>query len=137
MLPDSSLLHPDIQNNEKFRQCFKVMREVGVKEINESHMLRWLEERSCTWFKNRTNKWLRSLYVYFNREWSEAQLERIKKLPLIRLENGEHVRVSDQLVYFPPDTDEKREEIGPLLNELSILQLTVLKGGDHNDIDPS
>ena len=134
ILPDSSLLHPDIQNNEKFRQCFKVMREVGVKEINESHMLRWLEEQSCDWFKNRTNKWLRSLYVYFNRKWSESEWERIKKLPLVRLENGEHVCVSDQLVFFPPDTDEDLEEIKPFLNDLSILQSVLLEGEDHNDV---
>ena len=76
---------------------------------------------------------MRSLYVYFNRKWSEPELERIKKIPLVRLENGEHVRVSDQLVYFPPDTDKERQEIEPFLNELPILQSALLERKDHNE----
>ena len=69
---------------------------------------------------------MRSLYVYFNRKWSESEWEQIKKLPLVRLENEEHVCVSDQLVYFPPDTDEDLEEIKPFLNDLPILQSVLL-----------
>ena len=136
MLPDSSLLHPDIQpRTEKFSRCFKVMDEADVKKIDKSDMLFWLEKQSRDWFKNRTNEWLRSLYIYFNRKWSDSELERIKKLPLVRLENGHHVCASDQLVFFPPDTDEAREEIAPFLNELPILQSDLFEGDDCNDIE--
>ena len=131
MHPDSSLLHPDIQESGR---CFKVMAEAGIKKIGKSDLLFWLEKQSYDWFKNRTHKWMRSLYAYFNKKWSPTELERIKKLPLIRLENREHVCTSDQLVCFPPDTEEERQEIGPFLNELHILQSTLLKGEDHNDI---
>ena len=136
MHPDSSLLHPDIRKGTKESgRCFDVMAEAGVKEISESDLLSWLEKQSYTWFKSRANKWLRSLYIYFDRKWSDSELERIKKLPLVRLENGEHVRVSDQLVYFPPDRDEAREEIGPFLDELPILRSTLLKGEGHSNIN--
>ena len=136
MHPDSSLLHPDIRKGTKESgRCFDVMAEAGVKEISESDLLYWLEKQSYTWFKSRANKWLRSLYIYFDRKWSDSELERIKKLPLVRLENGEHVRVSDQLVYFPPDKDEAREEIGPFLDELPILRSTLLKGEGHSNIN--
>ena len=135
MLSDSSLLHPDMRKDTKaFGRCFDVMDEAGVKEINASDLLCWLEKQSFDWFKNRTDAWMRSLYVYFNRKWSEPELERIKKIPLVRLENGEHVRVSDQLVYFPPDTDKERQEIEPFLNELPILQSALLERKDHNEI---
>ena len=104
MLSNNELLHPDIQNNEKFRRCFKVMREAGVEPIRVGRVLTWLEGQSVKWFETRSNQWLRSLYNYLKEQ--ESHLERIKKLPLVRLENGEHVCVSDQLVYFPPETDE-------------------------------
>ena len=132
MLSDSELLHPDIQNNEKFRRCFKVMREAGVEPIRVGRVLTWLEGQSVKWFETRSNKWLRSLYTYLKEQ--ESHLERIKKLPLVRLENGEHVRVSDQLVYFPPETDEDLEEIKPLLNDLRILKSTLLRKEGYNDI---
>ncbi|MYB95084.1 DUF91 domain-containing protein [Candidatus Poribacteria bacterium] len=135
MHSDSSLLHPDIRKDAKeFERCFDVMAKAGVKEIKASDLLCWLEEQSCKWFKNRTNKWLCSLYIYFNRKWNKSELERINKLPLVRLENGEHVCVSDQLVYFPLETYEDREEIGSFLNELPILRTTLLKGKNRNDI---
>ena len=132
MHPDSSLLHPDIQESGR---CFKVMAEAGIKKIDKSALLFWLEKQSHDWFKKRTNRWLRSLYIYFNRKWGASQLKRIKKIPLIRLENREHVCVNDQSVYFPPDTDEEREEMGPFFNELPILQSTFLEGKDHNDVE--
>ena len=130
MHPDSSLLHPDIQNNEKFRQCFKVMREAGVEPIRVGRVLTWLEGKSVKWFETRSNKWLRSLYTYLKEQ--ESHLERIKKLPLVRLVDGQHVCTNDQLVFFPPDTDEELEEIKPLLNDLRILKSTLLR--KDNDI---
>ena len=134
-MPDSSLLHPDIRKGTKeSSRCFEVIHAAGVKEIGASNMLFWLEKQSRDWFKNKTNEWLRSLYVYFNRKWHESELERIKKLPLVRLENGQHICPSDGLVFFPPETDEDLEEIQPFLNDLPILQATLLEGDERNDI---
>ena len=128
--PDSSWLHPDIRRNTR---CFEVMHDAGVREINVSQVLRWLETQSLDWFEGRSNEWLCSLYVYLKEQ--RAELERIKKLPLVRLENGTHVCVGDQLVFFPPDTDEDREEIRPFLNELPILMSALLEGDERNDIE--
>ena len=131
MHPDSSLLHPDIQESGR---CFKVMAEAGIKKIDKSALLFWLEKQSHDWFKKRTHKWMRSLYAYFNKKWSESEWERIRKIRLVRLKNREHVCV-DELVYFPPNTGEEREEIKPFLNELPILHSALLKGDDRNDIE--
>ena len=65
----------------------------------------------------------------------KAERERIKNLSLVRLENGQHVRASDQLVFFPPDVDEAREEITPFLKDLPILKSALLEGDDRNDIE--
>ena len=135
MHSDSSLLHPYIRKDAKeSNRCFDLMAKAGVKEIKASDLLHWFEKQSLDWFKKKTNKWLCSLYIYFNRKWSKSELERIKELPLVRLENGEHVRVSDQLVYFPPETHRDREEIAYFLNELPVLRATLLKGKNRNDI---
>ena len=132
--PNSSWLHPDIRDIEEFRRCFKVMREAGVREISVSQVLRWLEERPLDWFAGRPVEWLRDLYAYLNQQKSE--LARIKKLPLVRLEDGRHVCAGDQLVFFPPDTDEAREEIAPFISELPILQSALLEidGDEHDDM---
>ena len=95
---NNSWLHPEIRDTEEFRRCFKVMYKAGVKEIGVSQVLDLLEKRSCNWFENRCEEWLCSLYVYMNSQKSE--LERIKKLPLVRLENGEHVCANRKSVFF-------------------------------------
>ena len=139
--PDSSWLHPDIRDTEKFRQCFKVMREAGVRDISASQVLGWFEAQSLDWFKGRPNEWLCSLYVYLKEQ--RAELDRIKKLPLVRLENGKHVCASNQLAFFRPHSvqlelfspDEEPEEIRPFLNELPILMSALLEGDERNDIE--
>ena len=134
--PNSSWLHPDIGRSGR---AFRIMQEAGVKEINVSQVLNWLEKRDVNWFKGRCKKWLRSLYVYLNDQKSQLEringLERIKKLPLIRFENGQHVSASNELVFFPPETDEERKEIALFLNELPILQSDLLKEDERNDIE--
>ena len=131
--PNSYWLHPEIRDTEKSRRCFKVMHEAGVKEVGASQILGWLEKRPPAWFRGKSNKWLRSLYTYLNRR--KAERERIKNLPLVRLENEQHVCASDQLVFFPPDVDEAREEITPFLKDLPILKSDLLEGDGRNNIE--
>ena len=139
--PGSSWLHSQIrETTERFRRCFKVMREAGIREIGLSRMLGWLETQSLDWFEDRPNEWLRSLYTYLKRREEE---ERIEKLPLVRLENGKHVCASNQLAFFRPHSvqlglfspDEEPEEIRPFLNELPILMSALLEGNERNDIE--
>lgn len=132
--PNSNWLHPDIRDVEEFRRCFNLMREAGVREISVSQVLRWLEEQSPDWFAGKPVEWLRALYAYLNQQKSESA--RIKKLPLVRLKNGQHVCAGDELAFFPPDTDEAREEVAPFISELPILQSAILEidGDEHDDM---
>lgn len=132
LYPNSNWLHSDIGDTEEFRRCFKLMREAGVKEIDVSQVLDWLEKQDNNWFESRCEEWLRSLYIYLNSQGSE--LGRIKRLPLVRLENGRHVSTNYELVFFPPDTDEGREELRPFLRDLPILQSVLLDGEEGDDI---
>ena len=129
---NSSWLHPEIRDTEEFRRCFKAMREAGVREIGINQVLDWLEKQESNWFESKCEDWLRSLYLYLNSQKSE--LKQIKKLPLVRLENGEQVCAKDGLAFFPPDTDEEREEITPFLKELPILMSALLEGDDSYEI---
>ncbi len=133
LFSNSSWLHPDIRDTEEFRQCYKVMREAGVKEIGINQVLDWLDKQESNWFESKCEDWLRSLYLYLNNQKSE--LDRIKNLPLVRLENGEQVCAKDGLVFFPPNTDEGRKEIAPFLKELPILKSVLLEGDDSYEIE--
>ncbi len=130
---NSSWLHPEIRDTEEFRQCFKAMREAGVREIGINQVLDWLEKQESNWFESKCEDWLHSLYLYLNSQKSE--LQRIKKLPLIRLENGQQVSANDGLAFFPPDSDEEREEIAPFLKELPILMSVLLVGENSYEIE--
>ena len=123
-------LHPEIRNTEKFRRGFEVMREAGVKEVRIDPVLNHLKEQTPDWFANKSNEWLRSLYTYLNEQRTEW--ERIENLPLVRLENGQHVCANNQPVFFPPNETEMREEIAPFFKELPILQSSLLTGDTHS-----
>ena len=43
--------------------------------------------------------------------------------------------MGEQLVFFPPDTDEDYEEIRPFIKELPILMSALLEGDERNDIE--
>ena len=122
--PRSSWLHPEIRRNTR---AFDVMDEAGVKEVSVSEVLDWLEERPRHWFEARPDEWLCSLYTYLSEQKSE--LERIKKLPLVRLENGQHLCTDNEAVFFPPITREEQKQITPFLEELPILSSAVLERG--------
>ena len=109
------------------------MQEAGVKTVEITRILSWLEKQDVEWFEGRCNEWLLTLYTYLNKY--QSRLERIKKLPLVRLENGQHVSASDGLVFLPPDTDEEREEIAPFLKELPILMSVLLEGDSSCKIE--
>ena len=125
-------LNPEIRDIKEFRRCFMAMQEAGVKEALFDPILKWLKERSQEWFEERADDWLHSLYLYLNKQ--KSKMKRIKELPLVRLEDGSHICASKNLVFFPPNTSEEREGITPFINELPIVQSTLLEGNKGNDI---
>ena len=126
-------LHPEIRNTEKFRRGFEVMREAGVIEVRVEDVLNFLKKQIPDWFASNTNEWLRSLYTYLNRQ--QAEWQEIKNLPLVRLQNGQHVYTANQPVFFLPDEAEMREEIAPFFKELPILQSSLLTADTRSDIE--
>ncbi len=130
--PSSCWLHSDMGQSDR---AFDVMKEAGVREITVSQVLDWLQKQDCSWFEDRNEEWLRDLYSYLKEQ--KSQLERIKKLPLVRLENGQHVRVDLKSVFFPPNTDEVVKEIKSFFKDLPlpIVRSSILEGEERNDIE--
>ena len=127
-MDQNNWLHPEIRDTKELHRCYKIMKEVGVEVASVKRVLRWLENKSKEWFEDRCNNWLYSLYIYLNKQ--NPELKRIKKLPLLRLENGSHLCASNSPVFFPPNTSKEREDIAPFINELPIVQPTLLEGND-------
>ena len=125
-------LNPEIRDIKEFSRCFMAMREAGVKEALFDPILKWLKVRPQDWFEERPDDWLHSLYLYLNKQ--KSKMNRIKELPLVRLENGSHICASERPVFFPPNTSEEREDIAPFITELPIVQPTLIEGNAGNDI---
>ena len=121
-------LDPEIRNTKELGRCFKAMGEAGVKEAPFSRVLEWLKKQTPKWFEDRCDNWLCNLYMYLNQRKSE--MKEIKELPLVRLEDGSHICARKNPVFFPPNTSEERQEIAPFINELPIVQPTLLEGND-------
>lgn len=130
--PECGWLHPDIQPNGRNERGFKAMRAAGVKTVGIDNALNWLEEQDAEWFEKRPDDWIRRLYAYL--EKNESKIERVKMLPLIRLKNGKHVCADKKLAFFLPDAEEEREGLKPFLNELPILQASLLDGDLHGKV---
>lgn len=128
----ASWLHSDIRNIEEHRRRFKVVRAAGVREVGASQLVTWLMKKGAEWLSSKEDAWLRSLYIYLKHQKSE--LERIRNLPLVRLESGEQVCAAEQLVFFPPDTEQEYDELEPLLLKLPILRSTLLEGEEASDV---
>ncbi len=127
--PECGWLHPDIRRNER---SFETMQTAGVKTVGIDDALSWLEKQDAEWFEKRPDDWIRRLYAYL--EKNESKIERIKTLPLIRLKNGKHVCADKKLAFFLPDAEEEREGLKPFLNELPILQASLLDGDQHGRV---
>ncbi|MDE0021966.1 MAG: endonuclease NucS [Candidatus Poribacteria bacterium] len=130
--PECGWLHPDIQDNKAYRRSFETMQAAGVKTVGIDNALSWLKEQDAEWFEKRQDDWIRRLYAYL--EKNESKIERVKTLPLIRLKNGKHVCADKKLAFFLPDAEEEREGLKPFLNELPILQASLLDGDQHGRV---
>lgn len=124
-------LHPDIRDSKEHRRRFAAVRAAGVREVDARKLVSWLATKGEDWLQHKDDKWLCALYAYLSRQ--KAEQARIKALPLVRLENGRQVCAAKESVFFPPKTDEERQELAPFLHELPIVKATLLEGEDSQE----
>jgi Domain of unknown function (DUF3883) len=119
-------LHPDIRDTKASQRRFDVVKAAGVAEIGASKLVTWLAKKGADWIKSKDDAWLLACYRYLSAQ--AAEMERVKKLPLVRLDNGEHVCVLDQRAFLPPENETERSELAPFLGELPVVKTSLLSG---------
>ena len=126
-------LHPDIRDAKASQRRFEVVKAAGVAEIGASKLITWLAKKGADWIKSKDDAWLLACYRYLSAQ--AAEKERVKKLPLVRLDNGEHVCALDQPAFFQPENETERSELTPFLGELPVLKASLLSGEGRASIE--
>ncbi|MGA2243013.1 MAG: DUF3883 domain-containing protein [Verrucomicrobiota bacterium] len=119
-------LHPEIRDTKASQRRFDVVKAAGVAEIGASKLVTWLAKKGADWLESKDDAWLLACYRYLNAQ--AAEKERVKKLPLVRLDNGDHVCASDQPTFLPPENETERSELAPFLGELPVVKTSLLSG---------
>ena len=100
---------------------WKYLREeVGVREISARDFVAWLGTKDAAWWKRRDETWLARCYHYLHTQTVEHPA--LKKLPIIRLESGEHLVPADAPFFLPAENVNEKEELTPFLTKLPIVR---------------
>jgi hypothetical protein len=113
----------------------KYLREdVGVREISARDFVNWLCTKDGAWWKKLDVAWLVKCYRYLHTQTAEHPA--LKKLPIVRLESGEHIVPTDAPVFFPADNALEKEELAPFLKQLPIVSQSLLNNNKDNTVEP-
>lgn len=107
--------------------------EIEIQEFTAEDFVSWLETKDADWWKDLDEPCLLSAYRYLHSQ--PAEHKRLRKLPLVRLESGEHVSPDEQAVFFPPDNTHERKELEPFLSQLPIIRSTLLANDVNKTVE--
>lgn len=107
--------------------------EVEVREISASDFVTWLGTKDATWWKGLDEAWLARCYRYLHTQTAEHPA--LKKLPIVRLESGEHLVPTDEAVFFPAENAHEKEELSPFLTQLPIVRQALLNDDQDKTIE--
>jgi hypothetical protein len=107
--------------------------EIEIQEFTVEDFVSWLETKDADWWKNLDEPCLLSAYRYLHLQPSEHK--RLRKLPLVRLESGEHVSPDEQAVFFPADNIHEKKELAPFLGQLPIIRLSLLDDDEDKTVE--
>jgi len=86
--------------SEKIKAKKSVLNKLGVRDFSIDDLIDCLEKTE--WIKKQDGKWIVRLFSYLSKKkLSDEQLERIKNLSIIKLENGELTSINEGTVFFP------------------------------------
>ena len=122
----ASWLHADVRDTKAQQRHFDIFREAGVEAISVERLVGWLSGKSIEWWSQRADIWIRTLYQLMSREG--AQWARLRQLPIVRLEGGEHVRPAESTSFFPPTSRGDVEVLEPFLPMLPVVRRSLLSG---------
>jgi hypothetical protein len=119
-------LHSDIRDTKASQRRFEVVKAAGVAEITAGKLVTWLAKKGASWIKSKDDAWLLACYQYLSGQ--AAEKERVKKLPLVRLEIGEQLCAVDDRAFLPPENETERLELAPFLGELPVVKSSLMAG---------
>ncbi|MHA1381919.1 MAG: sacsin N-terminal ATP-binding-like domain-containing protein, partial [Candidatus Helarchaeota archaeon] len=77
-----------------------ILQKLGVKNFSIDNLFTCLENDD--WVKNRNAKWFADLFKYLsNKKLSYNQLEKLRELNIIKLENNELTAINAGIIFFP------------------------------------
>jgi len=86
--------------SDKIKAKKQVLHKLGIRDFSINDLIGILG--STEWLKKQGDKWFARLYKYLsNKKLSEEQLENLRNLDIIRLENGEVTSINKDTVFFP------------------------------------
>lgn len=107
--------------------------EIEIQEFTAADFVSWLETKDADWWKNLNEPCLLAAYRYLHSQ--RAEHIRLRKLPLVRLESGEHVSPDCQAVFFPADNQHEKMELAPFLAQLPIIKLSLLNADENKIVE--
>lgn len=107
--------------------------EVEVREISAHDFVAWLGTKDAAWWKGLDEAWLARCYRYLHTQTAEHAA--LKKLPVVRLESGEHVVPADEAVFFPAENAHEKEELAPFLTQLPIVRQGLLNDDKDKTVE--
>ncbi|MCW7081006.1 MAG: DUF3883 domain-containing protein, partial [Candidatus Methanospirare jalkutatii] len=107
--------------SDKIKAKKQVLQKLGVNDFSIDDLIKCLENKE--WIKNQNEEWFARLFNYLSKKkLSYEQLERLRSLEIIKLENGELTSINEDTIFFPL---EKKEVYG-FESELRVIKKEII-----------
>ncbi|RLI79421.1 hypothetical protein DRP05_03955 [Archaeoglobales archaeon] len=86
--------------SEKIKAKKSILHKLGVRDFSIGNLIECLEKTE--WVKKQNDEWFANLFRYLSKKkLSDEQLERLKNLCIIKLENGKLTSINEGAIFFP------------------------------------
>jgi len=107
--------------SEKIKAKKQILNRLGVKDFSINDLIKCL--KNIDWIKKQNVVWFANLFRYLSKKkLSDKQLERLKNLHILKLENGELTSVNKGIVFFPL----KKKVVYGFENELRMIKKDII-----------
>lgn len=107
--------------SEKIKAKKPILHKLGVRDLLVDELIKCLE--NTEWIKKQNEEWFVRLFRYLSKKkLSDEQLERLRDLKIIKLENGELTSINEGVVFFPLE----KKEIYGFEGELRVIKKEIV-----------
>lgn len=98
-----------------------VFRELGILEVSARDLIKCLEQTE--WLTKKSDEWFYKLFDYLSKQkLSDEEIEYLRNLKILKLQNGELASINEDPVFFP--LDKKGKDYG-FETELRIIRKNI------------